>query len=75
MKRKVNKLSHARPVWIRSPKSGVDYWCGMSRSKLYQLEKDGEIRSASLRKPGQTKATKLWELQSIFDYIERCERN
>jgi hypothetical protein len=59
------------PVWIRPPKSGTDYWCGLTRSKLYSLAQEKKIRSASIREPGQIKGTRLFELRSILDYIER----
>jgi hypothetical protein len=61
----------ALPRYIRPPK-GREYFSGFSRSKLYQLEADGEIRGISLHKePGQKQGIKLFDLQSIFDYIER----
>ena len=61
------------PVWIRSPKGGPDRFCGFCRSKLYQLATDGLIRSVSIREPGQVKGTRLFHLQSILAYIEKCE--
>ena len=60
------------PVWVRSPKEGVEHYSGFSRSKLYELQQSGKIRSVSIREPGQTKGTRLFELASILDYIERC---
>jgi len=63
------------PVWIRPPKSGVDYWCGLSRSKLYLLAKEGKIVTRSLREPGQIKGTRLFLLSSILDHIESGEAN
>ena len=67
----LRERSGGLPVWIRPPKSGCDYWCGLGRSKLYLLDQEGEIRSVSIRKPGQTKGTRLFELRSILDFIER----
>jgi hypothetical protein len=63
-----------RPVWIRPPKVGIDFHCGFSRSKLYELEALGHIRGVSIREPGRVKGTKLFHLQSILDFIEQCER-
>jgi len=63
------------PVWIRPPKNGADYWSGFCRSKLYQLSRDGHIRSVSIREPGQVKGTRLFELASILSYIERIAAN
>ena len=59
------------PVWIRAPKHGNEYFSGFSRSKLYLLEQEGKIRSVSIREPGQIKGTRLFELKSILDFIEK----
>lgn len=59
------------PVWIRSPKQGVEFYTGLSRAKLYELAGAGKIRSHSIREPGQVKGTRLFNLQSILDFIER----
>jgi hypothetical protein len=61
------------PVWIRAPKSGPEYFSGFGRSKLYELDAKGKIRSKSIREPGQLKGTRLFNLQSILDFIESCE--
>jgi hypothetical protein len=60
----------APPLWIRAPKKGPEYWTGFSRSKLYELAKDGKIRSVSIREPGQEKGTRLFELRSILAFID-----
>lgn len=70
----LNDQSNGRPVWVRSPKHGVEFYSGFSRPRLYQGAADGEFRSVSIRKPGQTKGTRLFHLQSILDFIEKCER-
>jgi hypothetical protein len=69
----LRERSGGLPVWIRPPKSGCDYWCGLSRSKLYQLAQEQKIKSRSIREPGQIKGTRLFELRSILDFIERSE--
>jgi hypothetical protein len=61
------------PVWVRAPKVGVEHFSGFSRSKLYQLAALRKIRSVSIREPGQVKGTRLFHLQSILDYIAKCE--
>jgi hypothetical protein len=63
------------PVWIRSPKSGVEFYSGFSRAKLYEGAGKGHFRSVSIREPGQVKGTRLFNLQSILDFIARCEQN
>ncbi|MEO6752505.1 MAG: hypothetical protein ABIP85_12070 [Chthoniobacteraceae bacterium] len=62
------------PIWVRPPKGTLEYYTGLSRSKLYALEGEGSIRGVSIREPGALKGMKLFHLQSILDYIERCER-
>jgi hypothetical protein len=61
---------HGLPIWIRSPKNGTEYYGGLSRAKLYELNAEGKIRSVSIRKPGQVKGTRLFNLKSILDFIE-----
>jgi hypothetical protein len=61
------------PIWIRAPKVGNDHYCGLSRSKLYDLASKGCCRSVSIREPGQTKGTRLFHLGSILSFIEKCE--
>jgi len=53
---------------------GVEYWSGLSRSKLYQLANDGKIESISLREDGQKRGTRLFNLPSIFAYYERVAK-
>ncbi len=61
------------PIWVRSPKSGTEHFCGLSRSKLYEGAQLGHWRSVSIREPGQTKGTRLFHLGSILDYIAKHE--
>jgi hypothetical protein len=60
------------PVWIRAPKSGPEHYTGFTRSKLYELDAKGKIRSTSIREPGQIRGTRLFNLRSILDFIESC---
>jgi hypothetical protein len=67
------KSKHERgglPLWIRAPAKGPEYYTGFSRSKLYELVRDGKIRSVSIREPGQEKGTRLFELKSILAFID-----
>lgn len=61
-----------RPVWIRPPKIGQEFYSGLTRAKLYQLATEGRIKTASLREPGMTKGTRLFHLASILAYLETC---
>jgi hypothetical protein len=60
------------PVWIRSPKTGTEFYSGLSRAKLYELAGAGKIRSVSIREAGQVKGTRLFLLQSVLDFIASC---
>src|SRR5438477_7690739 len=61
------------PVWIRAPKCGHEFYTGCTRPKLYEWAAKGYIRSTSIREPGQVKGVRLFHLQSILDFIEKCE--
>ena len=70
-KEAIDRMRELRPpIWIRAPVRGTEYWTGFSRSKLYQLEKDGKIRSKAIKEPGQKSGTRLFELASILAFIE-----
>ena len=71
----LNDQSNGLPVWIRSPKQGVEFYSGFSRAKLYEGAGKGHFRSVSIRQPGQVKGTRLFHLQSILDFIAVCERD
>ena len=65
-----------QPEFIRLPKLGLCPITGLSRSKLYDLISPNEgngfkpaVKSVSLRKPGQTKGTRLIVLQSLLAYL------
>ena len=62
------------PVWIRSPKNGNEYYSGFSRAKLYEGANKKHFRSVSIRENGQTRGTRLFHLQSLLAFIERCEQ-
>ena len=69
----LNDQHNGLPVWIRPPKNGVEFYSGFSRAKLYEGAGKGHFRSVSIRAPGQVKGTRLFNLQSILDFIARCE--
>ena len=67
-----------QPEFIRLPKRGQCPITGLTRSKLYDLISPNEgngfkppVKSLSLRKPGQTKGTRLIVLKSLLDYLRR----
>jgi|SRR5436309_1184506 len=62
------------PVWVRSPKVGVERYSSLSRAKLYQLAGEGKIKSASLREPGRVRGCRLFHLASILTYIQQHEQ-
>ena len=67
---------NCRPEFIRLPKLGLCPITGLSRSKISDLISPNEgngfkppVKSVSLRKPGQTKGTRLIVLQSLLAYL------
>lgn len=66
----------SRPEFIRTPKSGLCPYTGLSRAKMYELITPSignghkpPVRSVCLRKPGAIKGTRLIHLQSLLDYL------
>jgi len=70
----LNDQSNGLPVWIRPPKSGLEFYSGLSRAKLYELGGKGRIVTRSIREPGAIKGTRLFLLSSILDFIAKCEQ-
>jgi hypothetical protein len=72
----VAAVPNFRPEFVRLPKLGLCPITGLSRSKIYDLISPNEgngfkppVKSVSLRKPGQTKGTRLIVLQSLLAYL------
>jgi hypothetical protein len=42
---------------------------GISRAYGYRLADDGLVKTVSLRKPGTIKGKRLWECQSVREYL------
>ena len=61
------------PVWVRAPIDGHEHFTGLTRAKLYELAGKGHIRSVSLREPDKVKGCRLFNLQSMLDYIAKME--
>ena len=59
-----------RERWIRVPSRGYCPHSGLSRSALYRLIRENQIRSTSLRRPGQVRGTRLVYLPSVFEYLD-----
>jgi hypothetical protein len=65
-------ITGATERWIRIPSKGYCPNTGLSRSHLFALIAEGEIKSRSLKKPGNTRGPRLVWLPSVFEYIERA---
>ena len=61
------------PVWVRAPVTGPEHYSGLTRAKLYQLDRERRIRSVSIQEPGQSRGCRLFHLESILRFIESCE--
>jgi hypothetical protein len=59
-----------RPVWVRGPARGLEFYSSCSRAKLYQWAAEGKIRSVSIREPGRIRGKRLFHLESILAFIE-----
>jgi hypothetical protein len=56
------------PEWARPPKLGQSIE-GLARSYVYELIKDGSIKSVSLRKQNQSRGVRLIHLPSLRKFI------
>lgn len=71
----LEERDNGRPVWVRPPRAGeVEHYSQLGRGKMYQLEKLGVVRTASLKPPGAIRGVKLFNLQSLLDYVESCAK-
>jgi hypothetical protein len=61
-------VSQIKPIWLRDKQAVAAV--NISRTKLWRLAKAGKIRSVSLKEPGMSRATRLFDAKSIEDYIE-----
>lgn len=61
------KLTRTAPDW--GDAKTVREFKGLTRSVLYRLEKEGKIRSTSLRDEGKRQGKKLYCLRSIEAYL------
>lgn len=60
-----------RPEWIRLPKPGtLCPWCGLSRSKLWEVLQSGKVRNICLRKEGAARGARLIHLASLLNYLD-----
>jgi hypothetical protein len=57
--------------WIRP--AGVQPFCGIGRSVLFKLIRDGEIKSVVLRRKGAKKGCRLISVASLRAYINGME--
>ncbi len=62
-----------KPIFLRDKQAVLMY--GLSRSKLYQLSKEGKITSISLQEAGTARGTRLFEVASIEKYINSFRKN
>ena len=51
---------------------GLEKKFGIRRSTAYNLLKDGVIRGVSLRRRGRTRGKRLFDVQSVREYLKAC---
>lgn len=56
-------------TWDRLP--GKGYYFGMSRAYVYQLMKEGLVKTALIRRPGNVRGIRLVWRPSMLEYIEK----
>lgn len=56
-------------TWDRLP--GKGYYFGVSRAYVYQLIKEGRVKTALLKQPGRCRGIRLVWRPSVLEYIER----
>jgi hypothetical protein len=57
------------PRWAKAPVA--TQYSSINRSKLYDLAARGEIRSASIRKKGARRGSRVFDLRSIDEFLEK----
>jgi hypothetical protein len=62
------------PQWVRPPKYGQTIE-GCGRSYLYELIKEGRIRSVALRRREKQRGIRLIHLPSLRKFIAECDRD
>jgi len=68
-----------RPIETRGGFSGPEFLdhkgvranFGLSRAHVYQLIRQGQIRSVCIRRQGATRGRRLFECQSIRDFLNK----
>ena len=63
------QLERLRPEWMRIDVAVRLF--GLSRSRLYQLIQERQIRSFALRQRGRRKGIRLISFDSLSDYLAR----
>ena len=56
-------------VWDRLP--GKGYYFGLSRPYVYQLMREGLVKTALIKRPGKCRGIRLVWRPSVLEYIER----
>lgn len=62
----------AVPEFLRMPPpAGFEPFSGLRRGLLYELLREGKVRSVCLRKPGAQRGVRLIEAASLFGYLRK----
>ena len=72
----VDQSIAVRPTYIRAPRTGNCPHTGLSRSKLYELISgdNPQVKSISLKRGDQQRATRLIHFQSLLEYLASFEK-
>jgi len=63
---------HLAEEWVRLPSRPEERFEGLARTTILELAERGEIKIASVRKPGSQKAIRLVHVPSLKTYLQTC---
>jgi hypothetical protein len=67
------RCDRLQPEWVRVP--DAMRFCGIGRSRLYELIEKRKIRSVCLRKSDKLRGIRLVSIPSLRDFISSFERD
>jgi hypothetical protein len=62
------EITTRAPKWLRVP--GAVKYSGISRSRLYELMGEGQIKSVCVRSKGNIRGIRLLSAESIDNFLE-----
>lgn len=61
------------PAYVRMPQPGnAEALTGLRRGALYELAKEGKIKTATIRRKGSMRGIRLVHVESLLAYVASC---